>query len=757
MKVNFYKLQYFLIPFFLFFIVFYNFYSLYPSLQDVTQKLETFNHENFENHVENLSKNPHFIGSQQHASVRNYIVNQLEDMGLEVHTQTGTSFSNEAVVSIPQNIIARIPGANSNNKSLLLLSHYDSAVHSSYGAADAGSGVAAILESTRAFLETEIEHENDIIICITDGEEIGLNGAYLFNREHPWAKNVGLVLNFEARGASGPSNMLLETSTGNEQLITSFQEAKVPHPVANSLMYSVYKLLPNDTDSTVFREELDIPSLFFAFIDDHFVYHTSLDTPENLYHKSLTHQANYLSHLLPYYANFDLSKLESSQDYVYFDFPILGLVAYPFFWIPFTLVISFVTFFFLLFFSKKLVKDFYLKNAVYALIFQMFSLIIVGLLGYFLWEVMLRFYPHYKLILQGFPYNGHYYIFMVSTLGIIYSVFLARMLSKKFGIIATSLASVLLWLVVCVLLSIYLEGASFFVIPVFFSQLILFVEIINFKYKTLFQLILSIPILVILTPFVQFVPVGLGMNMLFASLILIVLISFLIIPLIYQLKQIRLMYSILTVLALISFFGAHFESSFDNQRPRPSSLVYLQIEGESYFATYESQLSPWNESILNSFELADDFSSLNLPSKYGTSFQKVYKAPSVEIPTSSVEVEEIENKVYIKLSPNQDVQRIDMFLEEPYEFVSIYANGKEFKGNLDRKQFLLSYYVVNNEALELVFELNNEKPLPKIQLYETSYTLFTNDTLGIPKRPKDELAMPFVTNDAIISRQIIKL
>jgi hypothetical protein len=51
-------------------------------------------------------------------------------------------------------------------------------------------------------------------------EELGLNGAALFVTQHQWAKEMGLVLNFEARGSSGPSYMLMETNkatfTGKE-------------------------------------------------------------------------------------------------------------------------------------------------------------------------------------------------------------------------------------------------------------------------------------------------------------------------------------------------------------------------------------------------------------------------------------------------------------------------------------------------------------------------------------------------------------
>jgi hypothetical protein len=39
-----------------------------------------------------------------------------------------------------------------------------------------------------------------------------LNGAALFVTQHQWAKEMGLVLNFEARGSSGPSYMLMETN-----------------------------------------------------------------------------------------------------------------------------------------------------------------------------------------------------------------------------------------------------------------------------------------------------------------------------------------------------------------------------------------------------------------------------------------------------------------------------------------------------------------------------------------------------------------
>jgi hypothetical protein len=55
----------------------------------------------------------------------------------------------------------------------------------------------------------------------SDAEELGLNGAALLQPKYK--KEVGLVLNFEARGTSGPSYMLMET--GEMGLVKEFAAA----------------------------------------------------------------------------------------------------------------------------------------------------------------------------------------------------------------------------------------------------------------------------------------------------------------------------------------------------------------------------------------------------------------------------------------------------------------------------------------------------------------------------------------------------
>jgi len=107
-----------------------------------------------------------------------------------------------------------------------LVCHHDS-VPTGPGASDDGAGVAALLEAARA-LKAGPALQNDVILLFTDGEEAGLDGARAFAAGCPWLKDIGLVLNFEARGVSGPVFMF-ETSVGNGPIIREFARA-APRP-----------------------------------------------------------------------------------------------------------------------------------------------------------------------------------------------------------------------------------------------------------------------------------------------------------------------------------------------------------------------------------------------------------------------------------------------------------------------------------------------------------------------------------------------
>lgn len=314
-----------------------------PAPVPASSPPEVFSAERALRHLDWLAAEPHPLGSEAHTRVRERLVAQLEELGLEVelqHAEVIYDYARRPEVTrmaTVTNVLARRPGHRGSGPALALMAHYDSVPHAP-GAADDGSGVIAILETLRA-LTHHPPLENDLLVLITDGEERGLLGAQAFVRQHPWAETVGLVLNFEARGSRGPVFMF-ETSEGNAPLVRALDEA-ASHPLANSLSYAVYRRLPNDTDLSI-TKAAGIPGLNFAFNDGYYHYHTAGDTPESLSPASVQHAGSYAFALTRRFGNADLGALfgngvgngEGAADATYFNTVGFHLVRYPTAWVP---------------------------------------------------------------------------------------------------------------------------------------------------------------------------------------------------------------------------------------------------------------------------------------------------------------------------------------------------------------------------------------------------------------------------------------
>ena len=267
-------------------------------------------------YLENFAWRPHPIGTGEHDRVRDYLAAELTKLGVTpgIQRTTGVTPRYQVAGSV-ENIVARLKGTSGSSDAVLLAAHYDS-VPSGPGAADDGAGVAAILEALRALRAGPILR-NDLILLLTDGEEDGLLGASAFMAEHPWAKDVRVAVNFEARGNAGASQMF-ETSAQNGRLIELYANA-LPHPHGTSLTYEIYQHMPNDTDMTVFKK-YGAPGLNFAFIGHWEAYHTPLDNPQNLSRRSLQQHGDYALALARSLGNADLSQLRA-PDTVYFGVP----------------------------------------------------------------------------------------------------------------------------------------------------------------------------------------------------------------------------------------------------------------------------------------------------------------------------------------------------------------------------------------------------------------------------------------------------
>ncbi len=751
--------------------IYLSFYALIPhTISSIDSEDNSFSTERALIHLKEISKQPHYVGSENHETVKNYIVKQLEVLGLETQIQEGYAFTDWETFVKSKNVLARIKGSD-NSKALLLLSHYDSNSHSSYGASDAGSGVVTILEGLRAFLSENKTPKNDIIILISDAEELGLNGASLFVNNHEWAKDVGLVLNFEARGSGGPSHMFVETNEGNKNLIKGFKEANPSHPVANSLAYSIYKMLPNDTDLTRFRKDANIDGFNFAFIDDHFDYHTALDTYERLDKNTLEHQGSYIMPLLNYFSNANLNTLKSDTDDVYFNVPLFKTVSYPFSWIVPMLIFAILIFCALVFYginkrtleSNEMAKGFLPGIA---------AVIINGLVGYFGWKLLCIIYPQYGEMLHGFSYNGHAYIWAFSLFSLAVCMWLYSKVYKPENTASLAVPPLLLWLLICGVVAFQLKGASFFMIPVYFGLISLFVLVRQKRPNIILMTLLLFPLLMIMSPFVKMFPVGLGLKMLIASTLLVSLIFSLSISVFGFSRYKNRWAFILFAVSFVFLLLAHFNSNFNEERPKPNSLVYLYDADKdaSIWATYDHVLDDWTKSFLtDNPDKAEDLHYDTFSSKYGTPFSYSKKANIKPLNVAYIDKQKdtvIGDLRHVKLfiTPQRSVNRMEFFADLNYTFLSVNLNGMKVEKPMNdisvfanrKNNRLFNYHVSDEKYLEMEFIIPAEQKT-EFTMYSLSYDMLNNSLFDVPERPKTMIPKPFVLNDAVIVKKTIKI
>src|ERR1051326_9038156 len=279
-------------------------------------------------HIASIATSPHATGTQGNLATANYIAGELSKLAAHPRVQEATIVERRPagyrLVQV-RNVIGKITGSR-NSRAVVLVAHYDSA-WSSLGAADDGAGVATLLETLSA-LRGSPQLRNDLVFLFTDAEELGLKGAQAFVRFDPEASRVGAVLNFEARGSSGPS-IMFETREDDAWLIRALLAA-APNAVINSLAPSIYRFMPNDTDYTVFKQA-GISGLNFGFAEDWHSYHSVLDRADRVSMRSLQHHGTYALAVSRYLGNLDLSR-QSKEELIYFH--LLGplTILYPASW-----------------------------------------------------------------------------------------------------------------------------------------------------------------------------------------------------------------------------------------------------------------------------------------------------------------------------------------------------------------------------------------------------------------------------------------
>lgn len=702
-----------------------------PGAVSASVSPDTFSAGRAARHVAVIAEKPHPLGSIEHTVVRDYLVRELSAAGIEPQIQQATITIDKGPpleVATVENVLGRFKGTASG-KPVLLVAHYDSAFNS-FGASDDGSGVASLLETLRA-LKSGPPLKNDVIFLLTDGEEHGLLGARAFAGEHPWAKEVGVVLNFEARGNSGPV-IMFESTDDNGWLIEQFARA-APAPVAHSLSYEIYKLLPNDTDMTVFKKA-GMSGLNFANIDGVNRYHTPLDNLQGLDEDSLQHQGSYALALTRHFGNLDLSRTRE-RNAIYFDLFGNFLVHYSSVWvIPLTLFVCalFVTLLVFGFRKQKLT----VRGIVWGFLSLFVSIVVASLLGWLLWKAV-------WMIRGGSSVEAtqsRLFLWSFISLAIATTTAVYALVRNRAGVESLTVGALLWWLIMMLLTGIFLPGGTFlFHWPVLFSLIGLGWMILAPESKKssslLHSVVLSlcaIPMIVLVVPVIYQIFVGLTLNWALVVIAMVVMLFGLLLP---HFRLITAPFKWVlpgaAVVAAIILLAAGIVSNRVDAE-RPSNRIFYALNADTGKAVWASDITHRDERTSQFFTGNEvqgtlaDFAYAKTSKQYSLS-----SAPSASLPAPELSV--LEDKsvdgvraVRMRVSSPRQAGLLSVYLDSNAQVVRTLVNNKvvddEPASSDAKNQWGLNIDGFPQQGVELQLHVRASEPL-RIRLVDQSYGL----------------------------------
>ena len=698
-------------------------------------------------HLEAISRRPHAVGTSEHATVRDYLVQQLGALGLEPEVQK-TLAARQTVggirVATVENIMARLKGRG-QGRAVLLVAHYDTVV-SSPGAADDGSSVAALLETLRA-LKTGAPLNNDIIFLFTDAEEIGLLGAQAFTEQHPWVKDVGVVLNFESRGAAGPVTMF-ETSAGNGRLIREFAAA-APHPSASSLAYEVYRLLTNSTDMVVFKAA-GLPGLNFANTDGFARYHASTDTLENLDEGTLQHKGTYALALARHFGDAS-ADTQKDGNAVYFDLLGATLVRYPVkFVLPLTALVA------ILFVAVAVIGlrkgTLTVGGIVVGALALLLTLIVAAVTAGVIWWAIATVQRVAGRSLQDDLYRSNFYLLAFVALTVALCASLFNLFRKKIRLENLAVGAMLCWLLLLVLVSVVLPGGSYLLLWPLLFGLVAMVPALRARDEstvTTGRLLLAsvcvVPAVVLFVPTIYQIHVALGMRLIAVVALLVALTYGLLTPYFALMTSARKWLLPLGAAVVgVLFLGlAAFTMSFDGRHPVTDYVSYIQNVDlkKAVWASTDSRVDEWTTQFFGAGTERGPILDLmpTAPVNYLKSPAPLLSLPSSEVRVlddqTNGEVRTLRLSVKSTYPAGYIMSPSDSSAEVVAVTVPAAGGGKRFVNDAARDGigWSLNFYAPPAEGLELILEVKPGKPF-KLRTVDQAYGL--PEIPGAPVKPR---------------------
>jgi hypothetical protein len=590
-----------------------------PDPLSASAPANEFSAERAFSHVEQIAERPHPVGSAANAEVRDYLVGQLEDLGLRPTVQQATSartMEGTASMARVQNIHAQIPGSSPTGH-VLLVAHYDS-VPRGPGAADDGAGVAAILEIARAITSSS-PPRNDIDIVFTDAEEPWLLGAQAFVRDDRLDPRRSVVLNLEARGTSGPA-LMFQSSPDNASVIPAL--ASVQRPITSSGWEACYQVLPGDTDFTVFRNA-GFAGMNFAFFDGSARYHTPEDSPANLDHASLQHMGSTVLATAHHFAGQDLGAPRGgSLTY----FTVLGeLVHYPQGLAVPLAVLAAVVFVATLLYARRRGA----RGVRWAAVSFLGLLVVTTALGIGVWQVLRLLHPGYGSFHTGDTYRPEWYaaglLALTAALTVAWYLMMRRRRAPEELALSTWAWFVVLAIPTAVLVPwaaylfswIPLVGCLFLAAALRWGG-----EEPTWRYLALSAA--AVPAVALLVPLVDLL---LSIGLAFASgpmfMAVLVLVTALPVMDLLALRRAWLVPVATAVVGLALITAGLRIDTFDDEHPRQTRLVYaLDADREqAWWLSADPHPAPWTDRYVDTERVRDDdrfpdSPSLSLASSY---------------------------------------------------------------------------------------------------------------------------------------------
>ncbi len=754
-----------------------------PSVVPASAPPSAFSAERAMHDLQVIAATPHAVGSAAHDKVRDYLVDRLRALGADdVHIQSATGFNtlDGPLAATVANIVARKRGAGSG-PAVLLSAHYD-AVPRSFGAGDDGVGVAAILETLRA-LGNGPPLDHDLIITFVDAEEDGLLGAEAFVHLHPWAKDAGVVLNFDGRGNAGPVYMF-QTSTGNTPLINAM--ARVDDARTNSLTGEVYRHLPSDTDLSIWLHAgWPVAALNFAHVGGYTHYHTPSDNLASLDPRVLQQMGDYALSLVRTFGHVDLHALETT-DAIYFNAPLVGVVHYPAAWALMLAIDSLALVVLLvgLGFHGRVMT---LRGVGRGAVALVITLIVPAVVTLAAWRLIRWIHPDYREILQGDPYNSLWYLLAVSAFTVAIAVEAQRRFERRSdrahdapapiaaaAALDLAVAPLLLWGVLGLVVAIKLPGASYlFAWPLFAAAMCgswWRRAVRRDRMPPVWLAVLAIPAVVLWFPLVKALEVGLTAETLPLSALLLALpLSLLSLPLFLAGELRRPVAIAATVIAVLALVRAEFTAEFNADRRRPDSLAYVADADSSraWWVSFDRKPDSWTAIALGANPERREFHAFGLTHDGGMLMATTARDPVV--PASPVGVLANDStadgrRIHLHIAHSGVGGEFSLFADSGAIVREMIINGRPLiDGVNDRYSAhyhtgtdgrIVSYYGVPEEGVDLQFSIAKSANLRIVTGVEG---LPPGPAGAVPSRPAEFMSKPFIPTDMTLTRWTIQL